>query len=110
MIFGEKLDIHSGGEDLRFPHHENEIAQSEACFCCDQWTNYWLHTGEYSTSVSYIMYLLVSFNSGSLLLVDKDSLKSKHADSVLTIHSTFSIFISRFMFQLLLTEFNYEKM
>ena len=44
-IFGEKLDIHSGGVDLRFPHHENEMAQSEACFCSKQWTNYWLHTG-----------------------------------------------------------------
>ena len=42
---GEKLDIHSGGIDLKFPHHENEIAQSEGCFQCEQWTNYWLHTG-----------------------------------------------------------------
>ncbi|ELU08927.1 hypothetical protein CAPTEDRAFT_159831 [Capitella teleta] len=44
-IFGEQLDIHSGGDDLKFPHHENEMAQSEACFGCHQWTNYWLHTG-----------------------------------------------------------------
>ena len=44
-IFGENLDIHSGGDDLRFPHHENEMAQSEACFCTNQWTNYWVHTG-----------------------------------------------------------------
>ena len=44
-VFGEKLDIHSGGDDLKFPHHENEIAQSQACFCSQQWTNYWLHTG-----------------------------------------------------------------
>ena len=28
---GEQIDIHAGGEDLIFPHHENEIAQSEAC-------------------------------------------------------------------------------
>jgi cysteinyl-tRNA synthetase len=39
------IDIHSGGVDLRFPHHENEIAQSEAYFGCGQWANYWLHTG-----------------------------------------------------------------
>ena len=45
-MFGEKIDIHSGGEDLIFPHHENEIAQSEAHYSCDQWVNYWLHTGE----------------------------------------------------------------
>lgn len=44
-IFGDKIDIHSGGEDLIFPHHENEIAQSEAHYGCDQWVNYWLHTG-----------------------------------------------------------------
>ena len=45
-IFGEAFDIHSGGEDLKFPHHENEIAQSEACFGCQQWVNYWLHMGK----------------------------------------------------------------
>ena len=44
-IAGGRIDIHSGGVDLRFPHHENEIAQSEACFDCDQWVNYFLHSG-----------------------------------------------------------------
>ena len=47
-VFGSALDIHSGGEDLRFPHHENEMAQSHACYCKNaecQWTNYWIHTG-----------------------------------------------------------------
>eukprot|EP01080_Neovahlkampfia_damariscottae_P008420 gene8420-245_t len=44
--FGDSLDIHCGGIDLRFPHHDNEIAQSEACFECDQWVNYFLHTGQ----------------------------------------------------------------
>ncbi len=39
------LDIHAGGVDLKFPHHENEIAQSEAFLGCNQWVNYWLHTG-----------------------------------------------------------------
>ena len=39
------LDIHSGGIDLRFPHHDNEIAQCEAYFNCHQWVNYFLHTG-----------------------------------------------------------------
>lgn len=39
---GEQIDIHAGGEDLVFPHHENEIAQSE---CCNDKTfaNYWMH-------------------------------------------------------------------
>lgn len=39
---GEEIDIHAGGEDLVFPHHENEIAQSEACNG-KQFARYWLH-------------------------------------------------------------------
>lgn len=39
------IDIHSGGIDLRFPHHDNEIAQSEACYDCAQWVNYFVHSG-----------------------------------------------------------------
>lgn len=38
------IDIHGGGMDLKFPHHENEIAQSEACFHTHI-ANYWLHNG-----------------------------------------------------------------
>jgi len=41
---GETIDIHAGGTDLVFPHHENEIAQSEACNDA-QFANYWLHNG-----------------------------------------------------------------
>lgn len=44
-MFGSQLDIHSGGIDLAFPHHENEIAQSEAFHQCRQWANYFLHSG-----------------------------------------------------------------
>ena len=41
---GDTIDIHAGGEDLQFPHHENEIAQSE---CCNGkvFANYWMHNG-----------------------------------------------------------------
>ena len=39
---GEQIDIHGGGEDLIFPHHENEIAQSEAC-SCKEFSHYWMH-------------------------------------------------------------------
>lgn len=39
-----RIDIHGGGMDLKFPHHENEIAQSEACFHTHI-ANYWLHNG-----------------------------------------------------------------
>lgn len=41
---GLPLDIHGGGTDLVFPHHENEVAQSEAC-CGPTFANYWLHGG-----------------------------------------------------------------
>lgn len=41
---GEQIDIHSGGKDLTFPHHENEIAQSEGAFGCTL-ARYWLHNG-----------------------------------------------------------------
>ncbi len=41
---GDAIDIHAGGEDLIFPHHENEIAQSEAANGC-QFAKYWLHNG-----------------------------------------------------------------
>ncbi|XP_063809237.1 probable cysteine--tRNA ligase, mitochondrial isoform X2 [Pseudophryne corroboree] len=44
-VFGSQLDIHTGGIDLAFPHHENEIAQCEAYHQCAQWGNYFLHTG-----------------------------------------------------------------
>jgi cysteinyl-tRNA synthetase len=39
------IDIHSGGVDLKYPHHENELAQSEAYNGVQQWVNYFLHTG-----------------------------------------------------------------
>ena len=41
---GDNIDIHAGGEDLIFPHHENEIAQSEACNG-EKFANYWMHNG-----------------------------------------------------------------
>ncbi|CCK70737.1 cysteine--tRNA ligase KNAG_0F00680 [Huiozyma naganishii CBS 8797] len=44
-VLGANIDIHSGGIDLAFPHHDNELAQSEAKFDNEQWVNYFLHTG-----------------------------------------------------------------
>jgi len=43
-ILGKQFDIHGGGQDLQFPHHENEIAQSEGAHNC-QYVNYWMHNG-----------------------------------------------------------------
>jgi len=48
-LLGAHLDIHGGGQDLQFPHHENEIAQSEAAFdestAGRRFVNYWMHNG-----------------------------------------------------------------
>jgi cysteinyl-tRNA synthetase len=43
-LLGNHFDIHGGGQDLQFPHHENEIAQSEGANCCT-FVNYWMHNG-----------------------------------------------------------------
>jgi cysteinyl-tRNA synthetase len=43
-LLGEHFDIHGGGQDLQFPHHENEIAQSEGAHRC-QFVNVWMHNG-----------------------------------------------------------------
>ena len=49
-LLGKHFDIHGGGADLQFPHHENEIAQSEGAQMCEggsrgQYVNYWMHNG-----------------------------------------------------------------
>ncbi|MCH7624720.1 MAG: cysteine--tRNA ligase [Chloroflexi bacterium] len=42
---GENLDIHGGGRDLIFPHHENEIAQTESFTDCEPFVRFWMHNG-----------------------------------------------------------------
>ncbi|KAH8918331.1 cysteinyl-tRNA synthetase [Atractiella rhizophila] len=44
-VFGSGMDFHSGGIDLTFPHHDNELAQAEAYHGCKQWVNYFIHMG-----------------------------------------------------------------
>ena len=44
QLLGKHFDIHGGGQDLQFPHHENEIAQSEGAHRCT-FVNYWMHNG-----------------------------------------------------------------
>jgi cysteinyl-tRNA synthetase len=43
-LLGDRFDIHGGGQDLQFPHHENEIAQSEGA-TGEKFVNYWMHNG-----------------------------------------------------------------
>ncbi|XP_035209990.1 cysteine--tRNA ligase, cytoplasmic-like [Stegodyphus dumicola] len=49
-LLGESLDIHTGGFDLKFPHHDNELAQAEAYFGNDHWVRYFLHSGHLTIS------------------------------------------------------------
>lgn len=50
-LFGQQMDIHSGGIDLRFPHHDNEMAQAEAYYNTGEpWVNYFLHSGHLTIS------------------------------------------------------------
>lgn len=49
-ICGSILDIHTGGVDLKFPHHDNELAQSEAHYNLQEWIKYFLHTGHLTIS------------------------------------------------------------
>ena len=44
QMLGNHFDIHGGGQDLQFPHHENEIAQSECC-TGEKFVNFWMHNG-----------------------------------------------------------------
>ena len=67
-LLGQPFDIHCGGMDLKFPHHENEIAQSEAAHDC-QFAKCWLHVG------------LIQVN---------DEKMSKSLNNFLTIHSALS--------------------
>lgn len=55
-ILGSNIDVHSGGVDLQFPHHENEEAQSCVYHGVDQWVNYWLHAGKIICTVNLQMW------------------------------------------------------
>lgn len=64
---GKQMDIHSGGIDLAFPHHDNELAQSEAYWnekCThDQWVNYFFHMGHLSIQGSKMSKSLKNFTT-----------------------------------------------
>ncbi|CZT03916.1 probable cysteinyl-tRNA synthetase [Rhynchosporium agropyri] len=67
-ILGSEMDIHSGGIDLAFPHHDNELAQSEAYFCehgngPHNWVRYFMHMGHLSISGSKMSKSLKNFQT-----------------------------------------------
>ena len=74
-LLGETIDIHGGGKDLVFPHHENEIAQSEAAFG-KKFVKYWIHNGFVNINQEKM-----SKSLGNFLLI-KDIIKIYHPESV----------------------------
>ncbi|MDM8539589.1 cysteine--tRNA ligase [Desulfococcaceae bacterium HSG9] len=75
QLLGETFDIHGGGKDLIFPHHENEIAQSEAVFD-KPYSKYWMHNGFVNINQEKM-----SKSKGNFLMV-KDILKTYHPEAV----------------------------
>ena len=74
-IFGEKIDIHGGGVDLKFPHHENEIAQSMA-LNNNHLAKYWMHNGHINVEG-----VKMSKSLGNFILA-KDFIKNSKANIV----------------------------
>ena len=72
---GETIDIHAGGADLQFPHHENERAQSECANGC-QFVKYWLHNGFVTINKEKM-----SKSLGNFLTID-DVLKSYNSNAI----------------------------
>ena len=62
-ILGSSMDIHTGGVDLKFPHHDNELAQAEAYHDNDDWVHYFLHTGHLTIQVTPIRNYVHSLES-----------------------------------------------
>lgn len=73
-LFNDMIDIHGGGVDLKFPHHENEIAQSEALFE-NKLAKYWMHVGRLDFGKEKM-----SKSLGNVILVN-DLLKSNKANA-----------------------------
>ena len=74
-IFGSKIDIHGGGVDLKFPHHENEIAQSVA-LNDNYLANYWMHNGHINLDGEKMSKSLGNF------ILSKDFIKEHDANTV----------------------------
>jgi len=72
---GQPFDIHGGGKDLIFPHHENEIAQSE-CAAGEQYARYWIHNGFIN-----IHQEKMSKSLGNILLI-REVLREHHPEAV----------------------------
>jgi len=70
---GEAFDIHGGGRDLMFPHHENEIAQSEGSTGCAPFARYWIHNGFVNINAEKMSKSLGNFRSIPAILKEWDA-------------------------------------
>ena len=68
-ILGKTIDIHCGGNDLIFPHHENEIAQSKGAYPNEVFVKYWLHNGMLNLSGKKITILVAGYTDNLFLAV-----------------------------------------
>jgi cysteinyl-tRNA synthetase len=75
-FLGEQIDIHGGGQDVVFPHHENEIAQSESFTGKKPFVQYWLHNGLLQMGAEKM-----SKSLGNLITI-RDALKKYSADGL----------------------------
>lgn len=76
ILLGQAIDIHSGGIDLRFPHHDNEMAQSEAYYDDPErkgWINYFLHSGHLTIDGQKMSKSLKNFTTIKKALEDNTS-------------------------------------
>lgn len=79
-MLGENFDIHSGGCDLKFPHHDNEIAQAEAYYNTGRnWVNYFIHSGHLTISGCKMSKSLKNFISIRQALEDYTSRQLRFA-------------------------------
>ena len=77
--FGEQFDIHGGGHDLRFPHHEAEIFQSECCTGKEPLVQYWMHNGFVNIDGEKMSKSLGNFWTVREALENYDPLVLRHA-------------------------------
>jgi cysteinyl-tRNA synthetase len=108
-ILGESIDIHSGGIDLAFPHHDNEMAQAEAYYGCSQWVNYFLHAGHLYISGQKMSKSLKNY------ITIKDILKKYSSNQIRILFLTYNWYApldynldSMYLFQIQKIETNFK--
>eukprot|EP00960_Hanusia_phi_P052039 761207-Hanusia_phi.AAC.1 len=81
-ILGDTLDVHGGGIDLCFPHHDNELAQAEAYYGHQQWVNYFLHSGHLYIGYQKMSKSLKNFFTIREILKGGSTMKVSEEESV----------------------------